>query len=837
MSAVKSSNKSDQRQSRIREIFLEALATTDLAQRKAWLDITCVGDGELRTRVEALLRNHREDTFLETPARDLSTLGLSDIQSSGIVPPAGSFIGRYKIVEPIGEGGFGVVFMAEQQQPVRRAVALKVIKAGMDTRQVIARFEAERQALAMMDHPSIAKVLDGGETENGRLYFVMELVCGTKITDYCNENNLPTRERLELFIQVCQAVQHAHQKGIIHRDLKPSNILVSSDPNPNPSDKLTAIPKIIDFGIAKATQGRLTEETIHTAFHQFMGTPAYISPEQAQLTTEDIDTRSDIYSLGVLLYELLTGKPPFDNHELLTAGLDEMRRIIREEEPERPSIRLWKKKETDPAKLSKLQTDPDLDCIVLKCLEKDRNRRYQTAGALASDLGRYLSDEPIDAQPATSLYRFRKLVRRHQIAVASAILVFLVILVGIAATSWQAVRATNAEQKTRLAAENALRLQAEATKQAILASEQAENAKAVQNFLAANLLGVNGYYGAPDPDALSYTTTQAIVEKISRAIQGSFPNQPLVEADVRFALARAYSALRKFSDMEPHSARAWKIRADHLGIDHNDTLEAQLLLASCRFHLNAKTNAYTLLKDAIGKASRGTNAILQAALDGTYGSFLVLDGLETNALPYLRRAVTVHEQILSPRHSWTRAWKLELVRALEFSGNTLEAITLYQSELDQAARGGDSDVRITDFFRFGLARALLAKKQATKSMPLLEQIIVFRKEKLPPNDFATLDAQYWLGQAYDQTGQTSAAVTLYREIFPRIAEHLPYYSARYLCIKIADFYVREHHTDEAKAALEILRHSFEATPPSGPADFEKLDTINRLTSTVEESLK
>src|SRR5262245_48253640 len=447
-------------------------------QREGFLQKACGEDAELRREVTALLRaSGVADRWLRE----------TDCESNREGP--GTVIGRYKLREKVGEGGCGVVYVAEQEQPVRRRVALKIIKLGMDTRAVVARFEAERQALAMMDHPNIAKVLDAGATDLGRPYFVMELVRGIKITEYCDQHKASTPERLELFIKVCQAVQHAHQKGIIHRDLKPSNILVTLHDG-------VPVPKVIDFGIAKATEGRLTDATVYTQLHQFIGTPAYMSPEQAEMSGLDIDTRTDIYSLGVLLYELLTGVTPFDAQTLVQSGLDEMRRMIREEEPKRPSTRLSTLAMTDAAALMKRRQEKlpalvnlvrgDLDWIVMKCLEKDRTRRYETANGLAADLRHHLNHEPVLARPPSTAYWLQKAIRRNKLAfaAASAIGAALVVGLAIALVALAKERAANAraERQTRLA------------NQRMVAA-----LKHVETFLADDLPELRGLAGSTRP--------------------------------------------------------------------------------------------------------------------------------------------------------------------------------------------------------------------------------------------------------------------------------------------------------------------------------------------------
>jgi tetratricopeptide (TPR) repeat protein len=528
---------------KVRSIFLAAVESHTPDQWGQYLDDACAGDVELRHRVEVLLRAHEQpNSWLDGP-------GLTATVDEPIREGPGSVIGPYRLLEQIGEGGFGVVFMAEQIQPVRRKVALKILKPGMDTRQVIARFEAERQALALMDHPSIAQVHDGGETSTGRPYFVMELVKGVPITDFCDQGRLTPRERLGLFVSVCQAVQHAHQKGIIHRDLKPSNVLVTLQDG-------APLVKVIDFGIAKALDQQLTDKTLFTGFAQLLGTPLYMAPEQAALSNVDVDTRSDVYSLGVLLYELLTGTTPFDQERLRQASYDEIRRIIREQEPPRPSTRLstlgqaastaCANRQSDPKRLSQALRG-ELDWVVMKALEKDRNRRYESASALAADVRRYLADEPVQACPPSLWYRLRKFVRRNRATLAPAALLLTLVVLGAAAAWWSehewSARRAETERAVTAALAQARTLLAEGDKQSGHPERWQATVRLAQSAVqqAAELLPTGGATGelAEEVDRVRSAVAAAVADSGVRVELDRIRLEQAAVKEGRFDLARA----------------------------------------------------------------------------------------------------------------------------------------------------------------------------------------------------------------------------------------------------------------------------------------------------------
>jgi serine/threonine protein kinase len=529
-----------------RSVFLAALERLP-EQWPSFLDEACGGDAPLRQRVDQLLEAHQAIGSIHTSSS-------SAVASQ--TPGLGTNIGPYRLLERLGEGGFGVVYLAEQHHPVRRTVALKVLKPGMDTGQVIARFEAERQALALMDHPNIARVLDGGETDTGRPYFVMELVKGVPITRYCDEHQLSPRERLALFVPVCEAVQHAHQKGIVHRDIKPTNVLVADYDG-------RAVPKVIDFGIAKAMGQSLTERTLVTNVGGIIGTLEYMSPEQAEFNSHDIDTRADIYSLGVLLYELLTGTTPLTKQRLVESAITEALRLIREEEPPTPSTRLSDSKESLPSVSAQRKREParltrevrgELDWIVMKCLEKSRTRRYETANGLARDLQRYLSDEPVEAGPPSASYKLRKFARKHRKLLWVAASFAGLLAAGAAVSTWQAIRATRAE--------------ARAIEEKNRADEEAAIANAVNDFLQKDLLGQADIGNqAATAERNKDVNVREVLDRAALSIGSKFAGQELTEAAIRLTIGKAYRAIGEYSEAQKHLQRSLELRKQKLGED------------------------------------------------------------------------------------------------------------------------------------------------------------------------------------------------------------------------------------------------------------------------------
>jgi serine/threonine protein kinase/tetratricopeptide (TPR) repeat protein len=627
---------------REKAIVARALALPEAAARSDYLQSACAGDPALRARVQTLLR--AQDVTGNFRPSEASVAAALNLAVTGPAEESGTMIGRYKILQKIGEGGCGVVYMAEQEEPVRRRVALKIIKLGMDTKAVVARFEAERQALALMDHANIAKVFDAGATETGRPFFVMELVRGVPITTYCDQDNLPTRDRLQLFMLVCQAIQHAHQKGIIHRDIKPSNILVTLHDG-------VAVPKVIDFGIAKATIGRLTDETMFTAFAQFIGTPAYMSPEQAEMSGLDIDTRSDIYSLGVLLYELLTGNPPFDPQSLVRSGIDEVRRVIREVDPPKPSTRLGtltgadsalvaRLRRTDPAKLSLLLRG-DLDWIVMKALEKNRTRRYETANALAADITRHLRHEPVIARPPSAGYLLQKLFQRHKFAFVAAGLLATSLIGGLALATTLYLqerrtleRARTAEQRTAQALHQAviLKNQAELARREELVAElaarhQADRSTQVAQFMKSMLAGVGPQVALGRDSKL----LREILDQTSARLGGELNAAPDVEAELRTIIGSVYFDLGNYPEAETMLRAALAAGRKNGGGENEAVATAGIALGKTLLATSRPQEAETLTRagldvlkqlpgdhrEAVGRALTSLAAILRMEMKGS----------------------------------------------------------------------------------------------------------------------------------------------------------------------------------------------------------------------------
>jgi serine/threonine protein kinase/tetratricopeptide (TPR) repeat protein len=716
-------------------LFAQAIAIDSAEQRAAFLDDSCGADPELRRELEGLVRNYfRAGAFLERPAGYIAAT-----VDEPVCERPGTVIGPYKLMEQIGEGGFGLVFVAEQQRPVHRRVALKVIKPGMDSRQVVARFEAERQALALMEHPNIAKVFDAGATASGRPYFVMELVKGVPINTFCDAGRLTTRERLELLVSVCSAVQHAHQKGIIHRDLKPSNILVTSHDG-------TPVVKVIDFGVAKAIGQQLTEKTVYTQFTQMVGTPLYMSPEQAGQSGLDVDTRTDIYALGVLLYELLTGTTPFDEERLRTAGYEEIRRIIRDEEPAKPSTRISTlgpaaitvsvNRQTDPKCLKRLCRG-ELDWIVMKALEKDRNRRYESASAFAADVERFLNDEPVQACPPSLTYRLRKFGRRHKGPVVAASLVILALLGGIIGTTMGLIQARAATEQERQARgrEAEQRRLAETNEKTAIAEKQ--TAEAVRSFLMTDLLMQADPFVQADAvqrlgGGFESKENPTIKELLDRAAEGltpakvdqRFAGQPAVQASILRTVGDAYRGVGNYEKAAEFLDRACSIYRDVLGADHPDTLTS----------LHSLAHAYR----AAGKLPQAIPVFLQ-----------VRDGR-------LRQLGADHPDTLTAMFSLAMAYRA--------ADRASEAIVLYEQVRDARTRQLGPDHPRTLSTLNSLAVAYRAAGRTPEAIALYEQVRGARIKHLGPNHPDTHTTQLNLGVAYRVVGRTAEAIALHEAV-------------------------------------------------------------------------
>jgi serine/threonine protein kinase len=781
----------------VKSIFLAAIEFTGAA-RAAYLDEACGSDQVLRKRVEELLQAHDERSGdLQQPAltHPASDDRAGENAEASVSPGSGSRIGPYKLLQQIGEGGMGTVWMAEQTEPVRRMVALKVIKPGMDSAQVMARFEAERQALALMDHPNVAKVLDAGTTEAGRPFFVMELVKGISITKYCDDHQLTPRERLELFVDVCHAIQHAHQKGIIHRDIKPSNVLVASyDGKP--------VPKIIDFGVAKATGQRLTERTLFTGFGGMVGTLEYMSPEQAEFNALDIDTRSDIYALGVLLYELLTGTTPLTRKRLKQAALEEALRLIREVEPPKPSTRLSESKDSlpavaaqrkmEPAKLTKLVRG-DLDWLVMKSLEKDRNRRYETANGLALDIQRYLHDEPVLARPPSAIYRLRKFAKRNKGPLAAAALVLLAMVAGIIGTTLGLLeaqaqrdvavqaRADEADQRQlaerqrdraieaeRSALSNELKAKeeeahAKASEQRALTKEK--EARAVLDFFENKVLAAarpKGQEGGLGIDA----TIKAAVDEADLRLADSFADQPLVEASICNVLGGTNVFLGDHGAAIRHHKRALELRKAELGPEHPDTLQSIGNLAETYLHSGSYLNALPLLEENLRmrKATLGSdNPRTLESMNNLAAVYLLLGRLK-EGLMLAEETCRIRKAKFGLSHPETLTSINNLAASYSYWGRHQEAVALLEETLalaDKTDLGHDHPDVLG--WKHNLAIECRYVDRLKDALVLAKETLELYKTQLGPDHPQTISCMETLASSYLAAGALNAALSLHED--------------------------------------------------------------------------
>jgi serine/threonine protein kinase/tetratricopeptide (TPR) repeat protein len=768
--------------SSVERIVLVALRKESPAARSAFLDQACSGNAQLRDQVERLLSAHLQAAASRRLANQPTTIGLPPgVRSKGeaatvwATGPVTSRIGPYRLVQRLGEGGMGTVYVAEQDQPVKRRVALKVITAGIDSAEVMRRFQAERQVLALMEHPHIARILDAGMTETDRPYFAMELVQGAPITLYCDEHQLSIRERLQLFRQVCQAIQHAHQKGIIHRDIKPSNVLVCVE-----DDK--PIAKVIDFGVAKALHQSPADLGMATQYGALIGTIEYMAPEQA--STLDIDTRADVYGLGVLLYQLLTGTTPINRRQVADPTFNEIVRMVTVGEPLKPSDQLMASKaslstlaaqrRTDPARLTSLVRG-ELDWIAMKALDKDRTRRYQTANDLAQDILRYLCHEPVEACPPSLVYRARKYVQRHRVGVAATAACVLLLVVGTVASTWQAIRAIAAE-RTALAARDAevqQRQQAERERDRAQAAEarakaesekaqrSAAEAQAIMSYIQEQVL-VAARSHKDGPVAKDAAIQRAIdtAEKIAAAFSG----QQVAEASVRAMIGETYRYLGESARAIQQLERAVQLRTASLGPLHPDTLNSQNELGIAYRDVGQFDKAISLLQRTVEAKKRALGPDHVDTLDSQRAL-----GVAYRSCGRLDEAILLYEQTLAsqrrklgPDHPDTLATQNTLAVAYRQSGRVDEAIAL----LEQALTGFQAKLgpvhANTLNIQHNLAVAYLASGRTAQGIDMLERTVALRERDFGPNHPDTLHSQNQLARAYLDAGRIDQSIALFQ---------------------------------------------------------------------------
>ena len=810
---------------RVKAIFGEALDCQSGEAREAFLRSACGADRPLRAAVDQLLAAASEgETFLEDDP--IQRLGAADLDASTIGEAddgPGTVIHRYRLIRKIGEGGFGAVYLAEQREPVVREVALKIVKPGMDSRQVIARFEAERQALARMDHPHIAKVFDGGTTPSGRPYFVMEFVDGAPLTTFCVKRKLDLQQSLELFRQVCSAVQHAHQKGIIHRDIKPSNVLVGLvDGRP--------APKVIDFGIAKAIEQPLTDRTLITQALQLLGTPAYMSPEQAGLKSTgadderpDIDTRSDIYGLGVLLYELITGRPPFDSRQLLSAGLDEMRRIIREVDPPRPSTVAIQAPGDSSSPVSgdrsrRPLVSRELDWIVMKALEKDRSRRYESADALAGDVERFLAGEAVTAGPPSAAYRFQKYAQRHRTQLISAVLAALALLAGTAVSVRQAVVANQARRD-----EAAQRAKAE--RQAALAVDRANQVEEVLEFFQEKILS------APKPAGRRWrglgadTTIREAIEAAEPILAETFKDRPLVEASIRFAIGDTYHHMGAPRKAMGQVRRALELRREHLGPEHPLSIQALGLLAVTLHNDGQLMEAIQAREEYLRLRERtlGPNDPLTLEAKHSVAWQCMAAGLRDRAVQLNEETLATCRKVFGPDHRRTLFAMQDLADVYGATERVDRAIPLQLESLSAWRRIAGPEDWETIFAQIGLAKFYALAGRHEEALALREESLALCRKHSGDTRGYTSQALHELAASYTRAGRFAEAVDLYRERVERFRLQLGAEDAETLNAMdlLAAAYGRAgQHAKEAelRAELKSLREeiaALDAPPPPG----------------------